>query len=353
MTYTTTEQHLLDHPYLASPVYLAMTDTLGKWKMARHLEIVNDKLLEMALSMYPDHTPKRLGINLPFQVGKQIAKNQLIMTTRGWTLHGLLRIGDEVYSPTGKPVKVLAIGPDSIQDCEVVFSDGAVIRCKENHEWNILSSTVQKWRRMETKNLESVKLSGVWSGSVKNYYQVSACARIGSHGPFERRAVVSVRRSTPIVGNCIQVEGGEYLVGETLIPTHNSELCSKYFPAWLLLLRPETRIIVVANTEALAASFGSKIKDLIEKFGPPHGIHLKDDTKAKGEWKIAKHGGGVLCRGIGGALVGHPCDLAIIDGRRSLLQSSIREAVGLVQLDAHGPTGAICSHPGRDDPLVY
>lgn len=92
-----------------------------------------------------------------------------------------------------------------------------------------------------------------------------------------------------------------------------SQLCSIGFPAWVLLLWPETRIALGSYEESFAANFGGKVRDLIRKYGPALGIHIRDDTDAKGEWVIEGHGGGMVCKGRGGALVGRPADLLILD----------------------------------------
>ena len=65
--------------------------------------------------------------------------------------------------------------------------------------------------------------------------------------------------------------------------------------------------------ESFACSFGSKVRDVVNKYGPEFGISLRTDTNAKGEWAIENHGGGMVCKGRGGALVGRPCDLLILD----------------------------------------
>lgn len=128
-----------------------------------------------------------------------------------------------------------------------------------------------------------------------------------------RVGIASVNRCDPRPGRCIQVEGGLYLVGEHLTPTHNSMLCSIGFPAWVLLLWPETRVALASYEEGFAANFGAKVRDVIRKYGPSLGIHIRDDTDAKGEWVIDKYGGGMVCRGRGGALTGRPADLLVLD----------------------------------------
>lgn len=92
-----------------------------------------------------------------------------------------------------------------------------------------------------------------------------------------------------------------------------SLLGSIYFPAWVLLNWPDTRIALASYEENFACNFGGKVRDIVNRFGPDFGIKLKSDTTAKGEWVIEGHGGGMVCKGRGGALVGRPCDLLILD----------------------------------------
>src|SRR5579872_5281407 len=66
-----------------------------------------------------------------------------------------------------------------------------------------------------------------------------------------------------------------------------SELGTHYFPAWTLLLQPLTRILMNGHGETFSTTWGSKVKDTIDRFGPEQGVNLKEDTQAKGEWKIA------------------------------------------------------------------
>lgn len=92
-----------------------------------------------------------------------------------------------------------------------------------------------------------------------------------------------------------------------------SWLGSVYFPAWVLLLWPETRIALGSYEESFASGFGGKVRDIIQKYGPALGINVRSDSSAKGEWVIDGHGGGMVCKGRGGALVGRPADLLILD----------------------------------------
>ena len=92
-----------------------------------------------------------------------------------------------------------------------------------------------------------------------------------------------------------------------------SLLGSIYFPAWILLLWPETRIALGSYETSFASNFGGRVRDVINRYGPAMDIYLRDDTKAKGEWALAEHGGGMICKGRGAALVGRPADILILD----------------------------------------
>jgi len=65
--------------------------------------------------------------------------------------------------------------------------------------------------------------------------------------------------------------------------------------------------------ESFASGLGGKVRDVVRRYGPELGIHIRDDTDAKGEWVIRGHEGGMVCRGRGGALTGRPADLLVLD----------------------------------------
>lgn len=92
-----------------------------------------------------------------------------------------------------------------------------------------------------------------------------------------------------------------------------SVIASQYFPAWVMLLWPDTRIIMIGATEALATSFGGKVKDVVARFGPDLGINLREDSQAKGRWNVEGKEGGMLCKGVGGSVLGYHCELFLID----------------------------------------
>jgi len=100
----------------------------------------------------------RIIVEAPPQTGKACADDTPVLTAnRGWTIHGALRVGDQVFGPDGAPAKVLAVGPAAPQDCEVELTDGTVIRCHERHEWTVYSRDARSWRTVETGWLESLR----------------------------------------------------------------------------------------------------------------------------------------------------------------------------------------------------
>lgn len=109
-----------------------------------------------------------------------------------------------------------------------------------------------------------------------------------------------------------------------------SLLCSIYFPAWVLLLWPETRIALGSYETGFASNFGMRVRDVINRYGPALDVELRVDTKAKSEWAIAKYGGGMVCKGRGGPLTGRPADLLLLD---DMIKNS-NEAQSNIILDA-------------------
>jgi len=488
----TTNDILNRCPHLLSPAHLAIADTGGKEKNPPHLQ----KLTEMLVKAW--RTPNsRTAVILPFQHGKQLTHDTPILTECGWKTHGELKVGDYVFSPSGLPVKVLALSEDGKSDYLVHFSDGSKIQCHSRHEWYVYDRGNQRFIIAETQYIAGRKLKadthfvfsvprilplimpsqalalhpyalGAWLGDGNSDYPwlshggddwevvngIIACGykctrrtlmrnelgesyysvfngmmaglvgycllgnkhipedylfasdeqrmellaglidTDGNYSPEKREefggggqyrftntnkrlidqvaflvrtlgfkpsiqeyepttttsgivgkervyviafsptraipcrlprkqtiglsepcrvAITKIERCTPKPGRCIEVEGGLYLVGENLTPTHNSRRCSIYFPAWVLLLWPETRIALASYEETFACSFGAKVRDIVNRYGPAFGINLRDDTNAKGEWIIDSYEGGMVCKGRGGALTGRPADLLIID----------------------------------------
>lgn len=96
-----------------------------------------------------------LGISLPPRVGKAVALDTPVLTRNGWKEHGDLTIRDEVLSPNGNFVKVLAIHPVCEMEYKVTFTNGETVVCHGNHEWTVYNRHKQKTVTIETKAMLS------------------------------------------------------------------------------------------------------------------------------------------------------------------------------------------------------
>jgi predicted phage terminase large subunit-like protein len=116
-----------------------------------------------------------------------------------------------------------------------------------------------------------------------------------------------------------------------MAPRHTkSELTSWLLPAWFLGKYPRKKIIQASNTEALAAGFGRRVRNLISGEGiegdddtPPigfgdvfPGVKLAKDSQAAAGWHTNK-GGEYFAIGISGKVTGKGGDIIIIDDPHS------------------------------------
>lgn len=116
-----------------------------------------------------------------------------------------------------------------------------------------------------------------------------------------------------------------------MAPRHTkSELTSWLLPAWFLGKFPKKKIIQSSNTEALAAGFGRRVRNLIageqseDDDGNPGvayedifpGVRLAKDSQAAAGWSTSK-GGEYFAIGIRGKVTGKGGDIVIIDDPHS------------------------------------
>lgn len=92
----------------------------------------------------------RMMIFMPPRHGKLLADSTPILTVDGWKTHGELRVGDQVFHPSGRPVRVVALSEKAPADWLVETTSGETVRCHENHEWTIYDRTDGKWKTVPT-----------------------------------------------------------------------------------------------------------------------------------------------------------------------------------------------------------
>ncbi len=161
---------------------------------------------------------------------------------------------------------------------------------------------------------------------------------------IRRRGIVSiVKAQNPEQGNCIEVEGGIYLVGETLIPTHNSEGSTRRLPPFVLGKDPDKKVAIISYSAPKARKFNREIQRVIDtpeyhEIFPGTCLNASNVTTVAGSWlrnadecEIVGHRGGFKTVGVGGALTGEPVDMLILDDiykdAKSAWSPTVRESI--------------------------
>lgn len=142
----------------------------------------------------------------------------------------------------------------------------------------------------------------------------------------KKRAIVSIERKEGLgYGNCIQVEGGIYLVGDTFIPTHNSEGSSRKLPAFMLGLNPDKKICIGSYAATIARDFNRDVQRIIDT---PSYRELFPETYLNGSnvvtmantylrnsdvIEMVGHKGLLRVVGRGGSLTSKTVDVSILD----------------------------------------
>ena len=125
-------------------------------------------------------------------------------------------------------------------------------------------------------------------------------------------------------GNCIMVEGGMYLAGVDLIPTHNSEIATRRLPAYLLGLNPNLKLSLTAYNQSIASKFNrnvQRIMDSEEYCNVFPDVRLSGNTKENStstvkntyEFEVVGHKGSLVSVGVNGPLTSLMVDIAIMD----------------------------------------
>jgi predicted phage terminase large subunit-like protein len=101
-----------------------------------------------------------------------------------------------------------------------------------------------------------------------------------------------------------------------LPPRHTkSEFASTFFPAWMMGLKGNLKIIQTTHTAELAVRFGRRVRNIIDSSEYQEvfpDMALQADNKSAGRW-TTNQGGESFYAGVGGAITGRGADLLIID----------------------------------------
>lgn len=201
-------------------------------------------------------------IHMPARVGKLLADDTPVFTKDGWKTHGELKLGDQVIGSDGNFTTVICVHPKYHTTHTVEFSDGTKIECHFRHEWTVYDSLKQKWITTETKNLIQSEYDGTIS---ERYFIPIVSSNLELEVPLvqEKRTIKSITRSIPKQGNCITVSNsdGLYLVGKTMIPTHNTQIITLGM-AWHCCRNTELSNLYCSYKEDAGGAFLDGVKEI-------------------------------------------------------------------------------------------
>lgn len=99
------------------------------------------------------------ALSTPPRIGKAVADTTPVLTKDGWKNHGELVVGDEVVSPEGEFVRVIAVHNPCEMEYEVEFTNGQKVVCHGNHEWVVYDRARHNIVTIETSMMYERKLT--------------------------------------------------------------------------------------------------------------------------------------------------------------------------------------------------
>jgi predicted phage terminase large subunit-like protein len=294
--------------------------------IGRHTRIICEKI-DYAIERLKKNHSTFLVMAVPFRHGKAFHIDTPILTVTGWKKHGELKIGDYVFDPMGKPVQVTAITGTYLYKRYVIeFEHGETLYTTPEHEWPVNyfdkeKHTIKDMGIMETKHLK-------WAFTKKNRKNIDIIIRrhiesielAKNNNGIVYETHAKIKNLYFVQGNyhcnCIQVEGGLYLIGRGMIPTHNSEIISRKLPAHFLGLFPDGKVLLTGHTANLTIGFSKESRNLLmmEKYKelfPETQLNPLDSAAA--HWRVFGRNGEVYACGLGGSMAGQGYTLGIVD----------------------------------------
>ncbi len=112
--------------------------------------------------------------------------------------------------------------------------------------------------------------------------------------------------------------------------------------AWYLGMFPARQVIFIAYNEEYAASWGAKVRDLLQRYGRElFGETVSSVNDSKANWKMANGFGGMLSVGWGGGITGNPGHLILIDDLLKTMEEAA--SLGTLAKQVNEFDGAIAS----------
>ena len=141
----------------------------------------------------------------------------------------------------------------------------------------------------------------------------------------KRFFIDAVEDVEPQVVNCIEVDGGIYLAGYELVPTHNSQGSSRFLPSQMLGLNPDLKICICSYAATIAEDFNRDCQRIIDsdeyravfpetKLNSANVVTVASNfLKNSTVFEIVGHTGSLRVVGRGGSLTSKTVDVMIYD----------------------------------------
>ena len=305
-TKTPTKKEFLNDLYLFYRLFIASNykDDVP----APHIKQLSRKLM----ALRNGEGKSRLAVSMPPR--HDIEKNTPIYTSnKGWITHGELEAGDYVIHPSGKPIEVLKILPDTLANNLLEFSNGDKIICGDYHTWKLYDEITNKTELYYTNQLNKKDLF------LNNTYQ--ARYKIKYKGKCISLINIS-KLNEPLLSNCIEVNSndGMYLVGKNRTPTHNSKssMVTLAFPLWLIFQNPDVNIMIVTGSPRLSDKFGIQLREYVRELGKYFNVYLSDVKQSSTHLMFCDanrklYRGNLILASSGGGITGQDADYLIVD----------------------------------------
>lgn len=203
---------------------------------------INDFLIAPASEKY------YLSMSFAPGTGKLLADGTPVLSKRGWTTHGELKVGDYVVGENnGEWVKVIAVHPKQMCDMVLTASNGEIFYTHSNHEWKMIESGVASL--FTTKEM---------------YNKRNDTFEFASQQKGKRTFVSDIKKLNHehIQGNCITVEGGLYRIGKSMLLTHNSAL-GTMLSVYTMGKNHYARNFFVGNTSKIPKMAFARVKGIL------------------------------------------------------------------------------------------
>jgi predicted phage terminase large subunit-like protein len=297
-----------------------------QFQIGLHTKIICEKI-DYAIERLKKNHSTFLVMAVPFRHGKAFHPDTPILTVTGWKKHGELKAGDYVFNPMGKPVQVQATTGTYLYKRYVIeFEHGETLYTTPEHEWPVTCYDNKFEKEFDAGILETKDIKKLWDKRNKLQLDIYiarqyACMELAEKNNGIEYDTHAIIKSLKFVQgnyhcNCIQVEGGLYLVGKGMIPTHNSEIISRKLPAHFLGLFPDGKVLLTGHTANLTVGFSKESRNLLitEKYKelfPDTQLNPFDSSAS--HWKVYGRHGEVFACGLGGSMAGQGYTLGIVD----------------------------------------